>query len=351
MSQGAHIHRFTDSFITESGFELVQPQVAYHSWGKLNRERNNVVVICHALTGSSAADDWFSGFFGPGKTLDPDRDFIICANVLGSCYGSTGPTSTDPRTGKPYKADFPQVSIRDMVRFQQRLFDDLDIRGIRLAIGGSMGGMQVLEMAIMDSRVESIIAIGMGKAHSAWAIGTSEAQRRAIYADPNWNNGFYSNDKKPEAGLSAARMMAMISYRTANSFEHRFGRSYQNGTGQFQVQSYLDYQGQKLNDRFDAVTYVRLTEAMDSHDIARGRGSYQQVLGKISIPALIVGIDSDLLYPVQEQKELADLLGNGQLSVLHSDFGHDAFLIEFNSMEEAIRPFLNERVKSQTVQP
>jgi homoserine O-acetyltransferase len=146
-------------------------------------------------------------------------------------------------------------------------------------------------------------------------------------------------------------MMAMISYRTANSFEHRFGRSYQNGSGLFQVQSYLDYQGQKLSDRFDAVTYVRLTEAMDSHDVARGRGSYQQVLGNITIPALIMGIDSDLLYPVQEQKELAGLLGNGQLALLHSDFGHDAFLIEFDGMEKIIRTFLNEHVKSQTVQP
>ena len=351
MSQGAHIYRFTDSFITESGYELAEPRIAYHTWGKLNSERTNAVVICHALTGHSSADEWFGGFFGPDHLLDPDRDFIICANVLGSCYGSTGPQSINPNTGKPYQADFPNVTIRDMVRFQQRLLDKLDIQGIRLAIGGSMGGMQVLEMAIMDSRVESIIAIGMGKAHSAWAIGTSEAQRRAIYADPNWNNGFYYEDQKPEAGLSAARMMAMISYRTASSFERRFGRSYQDGTGLFQVQSYLDYQGKKLIDRFDAVSYVRLTEAMDSHDVARGRGSYDEILGNITVPALIMGIDSDLLYPVQEQKELADLLGNGQLAVLHSDYGHDAFLIEFESMEELIRPFIHERVKSQTVHP
>ncbi len=351
MSQGAHIHRFTEPFTTESGFELVEPQIAYQTWGVLNNDRTNVVVICHALTGGPAADEWFSGLFGPGKTLDPDRDFILCANVLGSCYGSSGPRSINPKTGKPYLADFPKVTIRDMVRFQQLLFDELDIKGIRLAIGGSMGGMQVLEMAIMDTRVESIIALGMGKAHSAWAIGTSEAQRRAIYADPNWNNGFYNNDKKPEAGLSAARMMAMISYRTASSFERRFGRTYQNGSGLFQVQSYLDYQGQKLNDRFDAVTYVRLTEAMDSHDVARDRGTYHEILGKITIPALVVGIDSDLLYPVQEQKELSDLLGNGQLAVLHSDYGHDAFLIEFESMEEIIGSFFNELAKSQTVNP
>lgn len=351
MSQDTCTYCFETPFVTESGDELADPCIAYKTWGRLNREHTNAVVVFHALTGNQHADEWLGGLFGKNRTLDPERDFIVCANVPGSCYGSTGPLSINPETGKPYQGSFPIITIRDMVRFQQRLLDYLDIRSIRLAIGGSMGGMQALELAVMDSRVQSIIAMGMGKAHSAWAIGTSEAQRQAIFADPNWNNGFYTSDKRPEAGLAAARMMAMISYRTASSFERRFGRALQDGSALYQVQSYLKYQGKKLNNRFDAVSYVRLTEAMDSHDTARGRGTYRQVLEEVTIPALIMGIDSDLLYPVQEQEELAGLLGNGHLAILHSEFGHDAFLIEFANMEKLIRPFLTEHVNPQTVHP
>lgn len=340
MTEEPLTYTFTEPFITESGFRLEKPVIAYRTWGRLNKRRDNVVLICHALTGDTSADEWFHGFFGPDRVCDPEKQFIICANVPGSCYGSTGPASIDPKSGKPYAGRFPVITIRDQVRYQQRLLDHLEIQSVELVMGGSMGGMQALEFCIMDRRIQSAILIGMGKAHSAWAIGTSEVQRQAIYNDPNWNDGFYAPDKPPAKGLAVARMMAMISYRSASSFEKRFGRSLQKKTGRFQVESYLNYQGEKLVERFDAVAYVRLTQAMDSHDVSRARDSFAAVLGGIHTPVLVTGIDSDLLYPVGEQKEMASMLGNAEYVEIKSGFGHDAFLIEFEQMNHHFMHFL-----------
>ncbi len=333
MNNGIRIHHHPHPFTTESGHVFPELEIAYKTWGTLNETADNAVLICHALTGHAAADEWFPGLFDKDGILNPSRQFIICSNVLGSCYGTTG-----PRTGSARGGDFPVVTIRDMVRVEQLLLDALGVRGIELAIGGSMGGMQVLEWSVMDNRVRSMMLIAMGKAHSAWAIGIGEAQRQAIYADPNWNGGHYPADSPPAAGLSSARQMGMVFYRSAESFERRFGRDAQPGHPElFKVQSYLNYQGAKLVDRFDAVTYVRLTQAMDSHDIAHGRGSFEDVLGAVTIPALVLGISSDALYWPWEQKELARLLGNGTYSELNSDEGHDAFLIEFPKMVSAYR--------------
>ncbi|HET6528895.1 MAG TPA: homoserine O-acetyltransferase [Balneolaceae bacterium] len=343
-----HSHTFKKPFVTESGFSIPEPTIAYQSWGALNKARSNVILACHALTGDASADEWFDGLFGPGKPLDPDRHFIICANVLGSCYGSTGPTSINPKSGKAYRTDFPAITIRDMVRLQQQLLDELHISNIEMVIGGSMGGMQALEWSIMDERVQSAVLIGMGKSHSPWAIGISHTQRQAIYNDPNWNGGFYQEEHRPEKGLALARMIAMNSYRQPADFDQKFGRRLQGESKQFQVESYLDYQGQKLAKRFDAVSYVRLTQAMDSHDVARNRSTYKQVLAKINIPILVIGIDSDLLYPVQEQHELAELLPNARYRKLSSAYGHDAFLIEFDQLNRIITPFLIETPTSLT---
>lgn len=332
---------FNQPFVTEGGDEIREPAIAYQTWGSLNDARDNAVLVFHALTGNTQADEWFGGLFGTGKTLDPDRHFIICANVPGSCYGSSGPGSIHPKTGKPYRADFPAVTVRDHVRFQQQLLDDLDINGLEFIIGGSLGGMQALEFAIMDDRPRAAICIGMGKAHSPWAIGISHAQQQAIINDPNWNGGYYSADEPPVKGLSVARMIAMNSYRTPADFEQKFSRRRQDDSKQFQVESYLNYQGQKLADRFDAVSYLRLTQAMDSHNVARGRGSYQEVLGAVDIPVLVAGIDSDLLYPTAEQKELARMLRHGTYREITSPHGHDAFLIEFQQINKIIEPFLN----------
>lgn len=350
MNEGTKQHILKEPFVTESGFEFPEPVVAYKTWGTLNKSRDNVILICHALTGHAAADEWFPGLFQPGGILDSDRHYVICTNVLGSCYGSTGPWAVNPETGEPYRADFPGITIRDIVRFQQQFLDEIDIRGIETVIGGSMGGMQALEFTVMDDRVKSAIPIAMGKEHTSWQIGISHAQRQAIFSDPEWKSGYYEQDEGPAKGLSVARMMAMISYRCQTDFENKFGRELQKGHDDlFQVESYLNYQGQKLVDRFDALTYVYLTEAMDTHDIARGRKSAAAVLSSINIPVLVIGINSDQLYPVNEQKELADLLGNGRYEEIRSEYGHDAFLIEFEQMNAIINPFLSTNKKQQAV--
>lgn len=325
--------------MTEGGTAIPEPTIAYQTWGQLNPERDNAVLVCHALTGNTEADEWFGGLFGPGRALDPEQHFIICPNVLGSCYGTSGPTSVNPETGKPYRADFPQVTIRDIVRLQQQLLDELQITGIEMIIGGSMGGMQALEWCIMDNRVRSAALFGMGKNHRPWAIGISHTQRQAIYNDPNWNDGYYSENNPPNNGLALARMIAMNSYRHPNDFDEKFSRRLQDGTDQFEVESYLSYQGKKLVDRFDAVSYVRLTQAMDSHNIARGRPGYREVLQNLTIPIIVVGIDSDLLYPPEECRELAELLPHSQYKEIASPHGHDAFLIEFNQLNDILKSF------------
>lgn len=339
------IHSFRTSFTTESGVELQNPKIAYRSWGTLNKNKDNVVFICHALTGNPDADIWFGGLIGSDKTINPKKHFIICTNILGSCYGSTGPGSINPETGKTWQADFPEITIRDIVRFNQKLLDDLGINGIELVVGGSLGGMTALEFAIMDKRVQSAALFAMGKAHSPWAIGISEAQRLAIYADANWNDGFYEQEKPPKKGLSAARAMAMITYRTPENYEQKFGREIHPEKDIYQVESYLNYQGKKLVDRFDANTYITLSKAMDSHDVSRNRGSFEEVLGNLNKPILIVGFESDKLYPINEQKELAELIPNSKLAELESPFGHDAFLIEFDQLNTQLHSFFTHSPK------
>ncbi len=335
-------HTFDQPFVTEGGATIPDPTIAYQTWGELNANRDNVILVCHALTGNTAADEWFKGVFGENKALDPREHFIICPNVLGSCYGTSGPTSHNPNTGKPYRTDFPEVTIRDIVRLQQQLFDELGINKIELVIGGSMGGMQALEWCIMDERPQSAVLIGMGEKHRPWAIGISYTQRQAIYNDPNWDDGFYSEDQPPKNGLALARMIAMNSYRHPSDFDEKFGRRLQDDQSQYEVESYLNYQGQKLVERFDAVTYVRLTQAMDSHDIRRSRPRIEQTLAGLTIPVAVVGIDSDMLYPAKECRELATLLPNSRYKEISSPHGHDAFLIEFDQLNPIIKSLKSE---------
>lgn len=333
------IHNFKSSFTTESGIEIQQPQIAYRSWGNLNEAKDNVVFICHALTGNTDADIWFGGLIGPGKAVDPEKHFIICPNILGSCYGSTGPSSINPKTGKAWQADFPEITIRDIVRFNQKLLGELGVNGIELVLGGSLGGMTTLEFSIMDERVQKAAIFAMGKAHTPWAIGISEAQRLAIYADKNWKDGFYDPEHPPKKGLAAARAMAMITYRTPENYQQKFGREIHPEKEIHQVESYLTYQGQKLVERFDANSYITLTKAMDAHDVSRDRGSFEEVLGNLTKPILVVGFESDKLYPIHEQQELAELIPNSYLAELESPYGHDAFLIEFDQLNVELTKF------------
>jgi homoserine O-acetyltransferase len=333
------IHRCAEPFETESGFVFERPVIAYRTWGALSEARDNVVVVCHALTGDTDAADWWAPLFGAGRVCDPERHFVLCANVLGSCYGTTGPRSIDPATGQPYGGRFPRVTVRDTVRLHRHLLDVLGVRGVEVAIGGSMGGMQALEWGLLDERVRRLALIAIGPQHTPWQIGISEAQRQAIYADARWHGGDYPPDDPPVDGLAAARMMAMMSYRSPALFDERFGRGVCDADV-FEIESYLRYQGAKLADRFDAASYVRLTQLMDSFDPAAARGPLADVLGAVAQSALVVGIRSDVLYPPADARRLAALLPHATYAELDSDFGHDAFLADAERLHDLMAPFL-----------
>lgn len=326
-------------FVLENGDRLTDVQIAYRTWGDPANAVDNAVLICHALTGSADVEAWWPNIIGPGRAFDPAHDYIICANILGSCYGTTGPVSIKPGSDERYRADFPRVSVRDMVSLQRALLDELGVECLELVTGPSLGGMQALEWAISyPERVRSVVPIGVGGRHSAWCIGVSEAQRAAIAADPNWNDGYYSDDAPPSSGLAAARMMAVCTYRSWESFDSRFGRE-QRADELYQVQSYLRHQGEKINDRFDANTYVTLTHAMHTHDLSRGRGDYPDILQTISQPALVVSVSTDALYPPEEQQVLADHLPAARYDILESAHGHDGFLIETETLGHKIARF------------
>jgi homoserine O-acetyltransferase/O-succinyltransferase len=357
--------RFDEIFELESGKTLPSVSVAYESYGTLNKEGTNVILVCHALSGDAHASDynfrkdnpekiiptnqkgWWDGIIGKDKAFDPGKEFIICSNILGSCYGTTGPVSVNPATWKKYGISFPEVTVRDIVKLQYKLLTHLGVKKIKAAIGGSLGGMQVLEWALMYPYfVENIIPIATAVQHSPWCIGLNEIGRKAITDDPNWNNGNYT--EQPRAGLSTARMVAMVSYRSFESFSQKFGREIALNKNldvfgreeRFQVESYLRYQGEKFINRFDANTYIYITRALDAHDVTRGRSSLQKTLAGIKAKALCIGIDSDILYPPQEQKEIASLITNAYYFEINSIHGHDAFLIEFDQLNKIIQNFL-----------
>jgi homoserine O-acetyltransferase len=326
-------------FVLESGDTLKDVEIAYRTWGDPANAGEHAILICHALTGSADVEAWWPGIIGEGKAFDPARDYIVCANILGSCYGTTGPVSLQPGTDRRYRAAFPRISVRDMVELERVLLDELGVGFVELVTGPSLGGMQALEWAAMyPDRVGSIVPIGVGGRHSPWCIGISEAQRAAIAADPDWKDGNYSDEKPPEKGLAAARMMAVCTYRSWDSFEQRFGRE-QRDEDVYQVQSYLRHQGAKINARFDANTYVTLTHAMHTHDLARGRGAYPEILGSIEQAALVVSVSSDALYPPQEQRYLAEHMPHAQYETLDCPHGHDGFLIETDALGRMIAEF------------
>ncbi len=343
----------------QRGERLERVAVAYETYGELNSQGTNAVLVAHALTGSAHAagvtdredvPGWWDPLIGPGKAIDTRRFFVVCSNVLGGCYGTTGPSSIEPATGRPYGPDFPRYTIRDMVEAQHRLLAALGVKSLRAVIGGSMGGMQVLEWAVTHPEmVRAIAPIAIGARHSAWAIGLNEVARRAITSDPAWQGGRYSLEHQPETGLGLARAIAMLTYRSYDSLEQKFGRERVGNDdttpdraldASFQIASYLEYQGVKLVKRFDANTYLSLTRAMDDYDLAEGRGSLRKVLRSINVPALVMGIDSDVLYPETEAKALVEHLPNARYATLSSPHGHDAFLIEYPQVAAQLRRFL-----------
>jgi homoserine O-acetyltransferase len=345
-------------FALESGRELPEVQVAYRTWGRLDADGGNSVIVCHALTGSADADDWWAPLFGPGRVLDPAKYFIVCSNVLGGCYGTTGPSSFAP-DGQRWATRFPAVTVRDQVRLQMVLADCLGIRRIRFVIGGSMGGLQALEWALLDPRrVEAVVSIAAAGRHPPWCIAWSEAQRLALQADPDFRGGAYDPAQPPRTGLAAARAVAMVSYRSPASLGVRFGRatgreiyaSRAAAPDEFAVRSWLRHHGNSLVARFDANSYLALIDAMDSHDLARGRGIYETVLNGIRQPALIGSVIKDALYVPAEQHSLAFLLPRGELFDIDSEHGHDGFLIDAAAFEPRIRRFV-QRLPQGSAEP
>ncbi|NIA25195.1 MAG: homoserine O-acetyltransferase [Gammaproteobacteria bacterium] len=325
ISESTRFFEVEGAFSLSEGGTLDGVRVAYRTWG---RPSSSAILVSHALTGSADADVWWAGMFGTGRAFDPDRDFIVSANVLGSCYGTTGPMDAPPG-GTWYGPDFPTVTIDDMVRLQKRLLDHLGVERLELVIGGSMGGMQALCWAERyPEMVDAIAPIGVGSAQSAWALAISEAQRAAIIGDHRFRDGRYEPERPPASGLATARMIAMCSYRSPYDFDTRFGRELTDDA--FAAQSYLRYQGAKLVERFDANSYLTLIEAMDGYRIDPGA---------IETPALVVGISSDVLYPAQEVRALAAALPQAEFCLLTAPQGHDAFLIETNRLSRLIISF------------
>ncbi|KAI1311332.1 homoserine O- acetyltransferase [Mortierella claussenii] len=445
-------------FTLDSGHVLQQVPVAYRTWGTLNETGDNVMIICHALSGSADVEDWWGPLMGPGRAFDPTKFFIICCNVLGSPYGTASPVTLNPETGETYGPEFPLATIRDDVRLHKLILDDLGVKSVAICIGGSMGGMQVLEWSFLGPEyIKAIIPIATSAKHSAWCISWGEAQRQSIYSDPSYLDGYYAPEAPPSVGLAAARMAALLTYRSRNSFESRFGRkimdkptfstarepasaaeehhqihndghrktkgplsrsSSVDSTGSllaasssalasiaekssdnaasttaineststeatltpssvtsgaatpvipansspttlsaisvpltknrnksqkptvFSAQNYLRYQGDKFIHRFDANCYIAITRKMDVHDVSAGRGELNEVLDGIKQPALVIGVESDGLFTISEQYELAEHLHDSEMVVVQSPDGHDGFLLEFEQINNAIISFM-----------
>lgn len=359
---------FDETLTLASGSEINTFTLAYETYGKLNLERSNAVLICHALSGDAHVagyhtpdpeekPGWWDDAVGPGKMFDTNKFFVICSNVLGGCMGSTGPASPHPKDGKPYGLRFPVVTIGDMVRAQARLIDRLGIKRLFAVAGGSMGGMQAIEWAVtFPERVGACIFIASTPIASAQQIAFNEIGRQAIYADPNWNNGAYYEGAPPARGLAVARMVGHITYMSETSLDDKFGRRLQdrqqlgyNFQTDFAIESYLHYQGIKFVERFDANSYLYVTKALDYYDVGEQYGSLEAAILRTlpQTPFLVISFSSDWLYPKHHHDELASALrGAGRTVEQHhieAQFGHDSFLVEVETMTRIVGGWLTRR--------
>lgn len=353
-----------DSLSLQRGGQLSSVTIAYETWGRMNATRDNVILLTHALTGNSHAHDvedpenpkvaWWNPLVGPGKFFDTSRFFVVCSNIIGGCSGSTGPSSINPLTGRPYGMRFPVVTIRDIVHAQHKLLEHLGVRSLAMVAGGSIGGQQALEWAVSyPEMVRKVVVVAASAAISSQAIAFNEVSRQAIMADPAWQCGDYAPGRGPATGLSIARMLAMITYQSEEAMELRFSRqpvqheavttptfSPELG-GRFDVENYLYHQGDKLAQRFDANSYLYLSRAMDLYDVSEGYASLEEALRRIRSKALFVGIRSDFLFPAAHVRWLANKVqsvgGDARYMELDSPHGHDTFLKEWALMTSAFR--------------
>ena len=353
-----------DEFRLESGQTLGPITLEYETYGALNSESSNAILVFHALSGDAHAagyhrhsdekPGWWDNAIGPGKAFDTDRYFVICSNVIGGCRGSTGPSSVDPRTGKPYGTKFPLVTVKDMVRAQASLLDHLDIGQLHAAVGGSMGGFQVLEFAVSyPGRCKLAIPIATAGRQSAQNIAFNEIGRQAIVSDPRWSGGDYYAHEHPVDGLSIARMVGHVTYLSDETLKRKFGRRQKNGTCTnggspsaqfFEIESYLRYKGDSFTKRFDANSYLYITRAIDLFDLAPNCESLAPAFRDCRSRFLVLSFTSDWLYPPYQSQELVDAIQSNGLAVqyqmIDSSYGHDAFLLEAEKMEEEISRFL-----------
>lgn len=345
----------------DSGVSFGPLTVAYETYGQLNRARDNAIVICHALSGGAHAAGWTEGaskpgwwdvMIGPGKALDTERYFVICSNILGGCYGTTGPSSINPETGKPYSLSFPVITIRDMVNLQARLLDYLEVDQVLSVTGGSMGGMMALQwMASYPDRLRSVIPIATTHRHSAQQIAFNELSRQSIMADPQWNNGDYYDGEGPRLGLAIARMTGHITYLSEPGMERKFGRRLRERerygydfSKEFEVETYLQHQGQSFVERFDANSLLYLTKAADYFDLSSGFDSLTEAFRGCSAIALLIAFSSDWLFPPHQLKDVAKAIrrsgGDATYYEVSSDYGHDAFLLDHQKQAPLIQSFL-----------
>lgn len=340
-------HRFDKPFVTENGDSIEGLELAYQVWGSPDAEHSNVVWVCHALTANSDVADWWPGTVEPGKFLDPAKWMVICVNIPGSCYGSTGPLSINPATGEPYYSDFPPLTMRDIARALSLMADALGLEHINTIIGSSVGGFQALEWAASEPwRFGRLALIATAPEATPWAIALDETQRMAIMADSSWG------EPRPDAaaaGLAAARAIGLLSYRGGPAYNKtQRDAPVSEPFPQRRACSYQRHQGGKLVKRFNAYSYISILNAFDTHDIGRDRGGIAAALASIKVPAIVIGISTDIIFPPQEMKALADMLPYARYEEIYSDMGHDGFLVENRQLNDILVPFMNDTAPNFT---
>jgi len=342
------IFKYTQPFGLESGEELHELEIGFHTYGRLNKAKDNVVWVCHALTANSDVFDWWKGFVGAGNKFNAEEHFIVCANILGSPYGTTNPLSINPANGQPYLQAFPQFTIRDIIKAHQLLADHLGVENIHILIGGSLGGQQAIEWGIIEpERIKNLILIATNARHSPWGVAFNESQRLALSADPTFHNNTVDGGLN---GLKAARSIALLSYRTYKTYGITQQEETDAKTDDFKSSTYQAYQGQKLVNRFNAHSYWYLTKVMDSHNVGRGRNGVEKALSLIKARTLVIGIKSDVLFPIEEQEYLFRHIPKSAFAELDSFYGHDGFLIETEALTNIITSFFKTDVKGKIIE-